>query len=166
MKVKRLVRKKKSTIAFLGLVVLVVIIGLIIITVNRSEKEKRLKKVGDQTEEVSSGISQTIPKNFPSDFPIYPGAKVENSYVSKGEEVEAQSVVWNVEATLSEVSEFFKLQLPNKGWKIGSVVEGDDSMIVSFSKNEVEGFLAVGKGTEAKVVISVTIGAKFEEPSI
>ncbi|MCH7640710.1 hypothetical protein IID22_00715 [Patescibacteria group bacterium] len=103
---------------------------------------------------------------FPTNFPVYPGAELESSYDSKGEEVEATSVIWVAQGSLKEISDFYRKELTIRGWKVESVLEDKESVTFSFERGDSFGFIGVGKQDVESVIISVTIGARFESLSI
>lgn len=107
-----------------------------------------------------------LPKDFPEDFPLYPQAEIKDSFTTKGETAEAQSVIWGVDGTIEEVSGFYQTELSHKGWEIDLTVDENESVIISFKKDRLNGFAGIGKSEEGEVIISVTIGTSYEEPSL
>lgn len=101
-----------------------------------------------------------LPDSFPKDFPVYPGAKLVNSFSAKGEEGDGVSVVWETGDSFDKVTDFYKKKLQEDGWKVESTFEQKDSFTSSFKKGEVGGFIGVTVGDGGKVTISVTIGVK------
>lgn len=114
--------------------------------------------------QIEEGVA--LPSSFPQDFPIYPEAKLENSYQSEGSEVNAVSVIWLVPETLEKVSSFYKRELKNSGRNVSATFEDENSVTMSFEKGQEEGFIGIGSEEGNFVVVSVTIGASFKEPSI
>lgn len=114
--------------------------------------------------QIEEGV--VLPSEFPQDFPIYPEAKLENSYQSKGEEVNAVSVIWLVPEKLEKVSSFYKRELENTGRRVFATFEDENSVTMSFEKDQEEGFIGIGSEEGNVVVVSVTIGESFKEPSI
>ncbi len=125
---------------YLPIGIIVLIAGVFIY--NNSIKSQRNDEITSQSEveeqngdsfQVEEGI---LPSGFPQDFPIYPEAKLESSYQSKGDEVRATSVVWLVRASLDSVSGFYKSELVKSGRKINSTLEDENSVIISFEKGK------------------------------
>lgn len=114
-------------------------------------------------EEVAKGV---FLESFPVDFPVYPDSEIESSSIAEGSEREAISVAWTADGSLSEVSEYYKVELEREGWEALSTFEDEESVIFSFEKEQSYGFIGIGKKDSDKVIISVTIGAKFERPTI
>ena len=175
-KVKKKNKRSKLLILIIGLAGLLLVVGGVIYRLRLADyftklsdkeivKEKEVA-IEDKGEEVTIEESEGLPENFPADFPIYPDAQIENAFTSKGEEIEAQSVIWMVQDSFKKVSEFYSTNLEKRGWKIDSTFESEDSVTFSIAKGAVQGFVGIGKGEDEFVVISVTIGARFEEPTI
>ncbi len=128
--------------------------------VNKADFEEKNDFASQIEEEV------VLPSEFPQDFPIYPEAKLENSYQSKGEEVNAVSVIWLVPETLEKVSSFYKRELEDTGRRVVATFEDENSVTMSFEKGQEEGFIGIGSEEGNVVIVSVTIGESFKEPSI
>lgn len=110
--------------------------------------------------EVSFEAGGDLPESFPKDFPVYPGARLVNSFSAEGEEGDGVSVVWESGDSFDKVSDFYRKKLQEDGWKVESTFEQKDSFTSSFKKGEVGGFIGVTIGDEGKVTVSVTIGIK------
>ena len=96
---------------------------------------------------------------IPSDFPVYPEAVIESSYTTEGDN-KATSVVWKTDASLSQVSDFYKSELENAGWAITSNIENEDSTSFSFERDTKFGIIGIGREEGGLTMISVTIGAR------
>lgn len=151
-----------------GLLILIIVILFLVglyfagRLASRSLVEESGNKVTFKGEdgELSFEESGTLPEGFPSDFPIYPETKVVSSFSAKGEDTNGTSVVWESRDTVGSVSQFYKVELSNKEWKIVSSFEKEDSVTISFEKGTVSGFLGITKGEKGATTISVTIGTK------
>jgi len=161
--------KKQNKLAIVLVVAVVVLAGLYFVGRQLSGILGQNIKVDSQGEkmtftnedgEVSFEAGGDLPESFPKDFPVYAGAKLVNSFSSSGEEGDGVSVVWEVSDSFDKVSDFYKKNLPEGGWKVESTFEQKDSLTSSFSKEEVGGFIGVTIGEGGKVTISVTIGVK------
>lgn len=131
----------------------------------REDAVNNLTEAEDQGETSPLTDGTSLPAGFPSDFPIYPEAQLESAYESKGEDVKATSVVWLVSASLENVSEFYMSELIKSGRKISSTLEDENSTIISFEKEKEKGFIGIGR-KEGNIVISVSFGTSFKEPTI
>lgn len=101
-----------------------------------------------------------LPESFPKDFPVYPVSDLINSWTASGNETKGLSVVWETQDSVSQVSKFYKEELPNAKWTISSSYQLDDSSTFSFEKENISGFVGVTKGKEGRTAISVTIGVR------
>lgn len=93
-----------------------------------------------------------LPEEFPADFPIYDGAKVDStSSLSSGTE---KTFYVNLisEDEPKEVYEWYKSEFESEGWTIdGDMFLTDDSGasgLLSVKKDPMNGTLTVGKGSE------------------
>jgi hypothetical protein len=146
------------------LISLIIVVVLAFLYISSQGSREGVKESGLVEESSQATIEEVegLPENFPQDFPIYPDAAIEDSFITKGEEVEAQSVVWVTEGTVEEVGKYYDDQLAAGGWNV-EYTSGDESSIVfSFSKGEVAGFAGIGITEEGLVVSSVTVGTSFE----
>jgi hypothetical protein len=110
-----------------------------------------IKVKNDKGDEMEIGNSEgKIPDGFPSDIPIYEGAKiVGNVKTSEGGKTNF-AVTLDTNDDPSKVLEFYKGELENNGYKISSATEmGAGNAVLSFEKN--------GKGVGG-VTISVAEG--------
>lgn len=55
----------------------------------------------------------TLPENYPSDIPVYPGAEVVYSVVKDGD---GSNVTFRTSDSLAEVVDFYEAQLASQGW--------------------------------------------------
>lgn len=100
-----------------------------------------------------------LPNGFPSDFPIYPGAKLSSSWTTGGEDGKGISVVWETSDSADQVMNFYKNKLSAASWKIDNEFTQEQMQTLSFEKDNVSGFVGLAK-TDAKLTISVTLGFK------
>jgi hypothetical protein len=154
-------RSKSKTLVLILFVIalLVAVTGMVLrSTINNSTSPASTDETSDFVEEQSS--------NLPEDFPVFPGAELESSYDSKGDGVEAISVIWIAQGSLKEISDFYREGLQSRGWEVESVLEDEESVTFSFERGDSFGFVGLGKQDGESVIISVTIGARFERPTI
>lgn len=100
-----------------------------------------------------------LPEGFPSDFPVYPGAKVASSFTTNTEGKDGMSVVWETGDSAEKVSAFYKTSLVSNGWKVTATFEQDGALTSTFEKEDWGGFMGV-TSAEGKTTISATIGVK------
>lgn len=101
-----------------------------------------------------------LPSEFPSDFPIYDNATIKNSWSATGQETQGVSVVWETDASVKEVADFYNQKLPESNWKITDTFSDDSSTTISFEKENVSGFVGITTGEDNKTTISVSLGVK------
>ncbi len=146
-----------------------ILIGLLGATyfVNRVRRDNSQDQIIEENgSQIAIEDVEGLPSNFPEDFPIYPGATIEESFISRDAEIEALSVVWMTTDSVEQVGEYFDNELGNSGWSVEYTSGDDESVVFSFSKGEVGGFAGIGKTEDNTVVISVTLGADFANPSM
>jgi hypothetical protein len=98
-----------------------------------------------------------LPDNFPSDFPIYPDAKLASTWTAKGEGTDGLSLIWEAEDSVNKVSNYYESELEGAGWTLSFTSETEDSTTFAFEKNSVSGFIGITL-EESKTVISLTLG--------
>lgn len=120
------------------------------------------EKANPNSEDKDFSISadETLPEGFPSDFPLYPEAKIVSSFTANGGETSGMSVVWESTVAPEKIITFYKAELPKGEWKIVSNFDREGSSTISFEKDKISGFLGIAKGEKELSIISVTIGKK------
>lgn len=113
----------------------------------------------DSDGKVSFEEGGKLPEGFPTDFPVYPGAKIVNSFTANTEGKDGMSVVWESSDSVGAVSGFYKTNLVSNGWKTTATFEQAGSMTTSFEKEGWGGFMGITTA-EGKTTISATIGVK------
>ena len=117
--------------------------------------------------EVNLG-SGKIPSNFPKDFPIYPGAKVEGNI--SGSETAAQKGFWLILSTTDasdKVAAYYETNLPSNGWTIGSTMNVGASSTWEVTKNDLTGGVVIGSDDKTKgTSIVITLGTKETQPTV
>jgi cytoskeletal protein RodZ len=124
--------------------------------------EDQGKKVSYTSDEGNFSAQEggSLPDQFPSDFPIYPGATIANSWSASGNETQGVSVVWDTDASIKDVSDFYNDKLSNGGWKVSGTFTNESSTTISFEKDSTNGFVGITKGENGKTTISVSLGVK------
>jgi len=155
----------KSNKSLLILVVVLVLLGLYFggkyLTQNvKVEENGESTTIKNEDEEISISQAGTLPEGFPQNFPLYPRSTIISSFTAKGEETNGTSVVLGSQDSTEKVIEFYKSQLPQKGWKIVSSFDQQGSSTISFEEDKVSGFLGITKADMGITTISVTIGVK------
>jgi hypothetical protein len=110
--------------------------------------------------------SNKVPDNFPSDFPIYSGAKVQGSYTGQSEGISGSVVIWETGDALDKVKSFYNDQFAKDAWKSDSNGEVNDNAYWSgANKDGTKQFYAGASRADNKTTITVTIGDKPKDSS-
>lgn len=100
-----------------------------------------------------------IPTGFPSDFPLYPGAKVAGNI--SGSENKAGKGFWIMMTTTDasdKVTAFYEANLPKNGWTVGSTMNIGPSSTWEVTKGNMTGAVIVAadeKETGTSIVITL-----------
>ncbi len=127
-----------------------------VVSVDSGGKKLTIQGEGGQLSFEEGG---KLPAGFPSDFPIYPGAKLTGSWTAKGEKGEGISLVWETTDDVLKVSDYYKTQLASLGWKVTTTFDSSSSSTFSFEKDSKSGFMGITK-SDSKTTISLTLGTK------
>ena len=100
-----------------------------------------------------------IPDSFPKDFPILTSSQITNSWKTTNSKTNGCSLIVSDKASLTDVFDFYKNNLPQNEWKINNQTKSDSSATLSFEKNNMTGFIGfvVQNG---QTVYSITLGSK------
>lgn len=126
--------------------------------VNVEDGGKKIS-VDSKDGEFSYSAEGKLPEGFPVDFPIYPGAKLTNSWTADTDDGKGISVVWESKDTAETVKNFYKEKLAAGGWTIESELAQAEMQSLSFTKDNVSGFVGLTLSGD-KLTISVTLGFK------
>jgi hypothetical protein len=151
-------QKKQSSreIKFLFLAFLVFVLILLSIGVFKVIKDM----TADFNPTASNQQAETLKEkgqNFPSDFPLFPGAVLVDSSEIDSAQGKGFSIIWETDNPSPEVADYYRVQLAENGWLITSSFEEEESFTFTFEKEKVRGFLGLTVNN-GKTVVSVTIG--------
>lgn len=79
------------------------------------------------------GGSTTLPADFPSNFPVYSGMKVESTGKSTAQEGTVFMANWTTSAKSTDVSSWYKTEIPKRGWEVVSTTEADGGLMIYFT---------------------------------
>jgi hypothetical protein len=102
-----------------------------------------------------------LPENFPSDFPVYPGATVESSLT--GNQTGSANGIWVTFTSpdkMEKIADFYKTQLKNKGWTQTGTMDVGTVVTYTVEKGNLEGTVAINSENKDKTGILVTLGTK------
>ena len=126
--------------------------------------ESESEEVEELVEEIEEMVGEggngevSLPENFPSDLPSYPDAVIVSSWRGGEGDAQGMSVLWETEASVEEVSEYYRENLENSGWEASAAIETEDSATFGLTKNGSEGFVGITRGEQGKTIISIAIG--------
>lgn len=107
----------------------------------------------------------TLPSNFPSDFPQYPGAKVASSLSgNKSGSTNGFFVTFSSTDGKDKVTNYYKDQLKSKGWTTQSSMDVGTVTTYAVTKGTWEGTVSISSDTSKKeTAIMVTLGEKNKD---
>lgn len=141
--------KKKLLIA----VVLVVVIGGIASAASRwmgeSAAERAIRAAtggaadvdvrnGDVTVKTADGTwttSEKLPDGFPTDVPLYPGAKVKASVAGAGQQGGGHYVTLESSASIADIGAWYKKEVVAQGWAIETDATVSGSVMIGAKKD-------------------------------
>ena len=159
MSIKKNIFSKKLILIII--LVLFIPIGFIVLkNIVFNSKNKDMEAGGGESEKVANNIQNiSLPESFPKDFPVFENSTLMAANSNK-DKIEGISAIWETTSTVEEVVSFYQDNLINKGWKADVMSQGEDFVTISVSKVNINGFVAITRGKESKVVISVALGVK------
>lgn len=97
-----------------------------------------------------------LPENFPKDIPIYPNAEVGGFMTGKDNELSGSTTTLTSTASASDIYNYYKTNLENKGWTVTTSDLGDMKM-VSFQKEQRSGVVTINPGdSQCDILIGIT----------
>lgn len=113
-----------------------------------------------QTSEGSFEVGgNTLPKDWPSDAPAYPGASIQYSASGMQDSGAGQGVMLTTKDSLQTVVDFYTEQMKKNGWTIeGSMNAGTTSTIAGSKDDRV--FTVVASNVDGTTNITLALGTK------
>ena len=75
---------------------------------------------GSKTVQIPGGgqvsVSDKLPASFPTDYPVYPGAKVTGSLSNTSNGITGTTVTWQTGDSLSKVTDFYTNAFKSGAW--------------------------------------------------
>jgi len=129
--------------------------------VKATREGEKIKITGEQGEIVIDPDGAELPEHWPDDVPVFPKTKITSSVEGAGD-ANMIMVVFETNKLISEAKDFYKAELPEKGWKITSEIEtGKEISILTASKdNRIASVSITKNGDSDKTIISVNLGAR------
>lgn len=106
-------------------------------------------------ETITQGETAKLPAEFPSSFPIMPGAKLDRTYSLVGGKVLALTVEWTVVKTVDDAIAFYRSALPGKGWTAGELSQYVGAQIMPVSSGSWSGNLTFGSNARPFVKVEL-----------
>ena len=113
-----------------------------------------------KTDQGTYSTSDKIPANFPSDVPVYPGAKVQSSVATSQEQGNGHYLGLETSDSLDTVTAWYKSQVVDKGWKIESDATINGTLILGATKDTRQLSVSVSDGGSGKVAITLVVATK------
>ena len=159
MSIKKNIFSKKQILIII--LVLFIPIGFIVLkNIVFNAKNKDTETGGGESEKVENNIQNiSLPESFPQDFPVFEKSTLMAANSNK-DKIEGISAIWETVSTVEEVASFYQDNLINRGWKADVMSQGEGFITISVNKDNINGFVAITRGKENKVVISVALGVK------
>lgn len=105
------------------------------VVIDGSDDSGSITFTGDNGETATfEGGSTSLPDDFPSSFPVYAGMKVEGTGRSSAQEGTLFMANWTSTASTSDVSAWYKAELPKNGWNISATTEASGTTSYIFEK--------------------------------
>jgi hypothetical protein len=81
-----------------------------------------------------------LPSDFPSDFPIFKDANLVGTVKGEQEGQSGYFATWDTDASVKEVTDFYKEALDKDPWKSSGVFTSDQGTVISFTRTDNENF--------------------------
>lgn len=104
-------------------------------------------------------LQKKLPVSFPTEFPIYDAATLQDSWTTQSAGITGVSVVWLTNEPFLKVFNFYFTELSSKGFKVEVLSKTKTSSTLSFLKDNVSGFVGISE-SDGETSISVTLGIK------
>jgi len=103
---------------------------------------------GELPAEIAQG---ELPKDFPSDLPIYPGAKPTTAMMVGGSGL----VVLNSPASIADVLAHYREELPKQGWTVDEVSESPGRVAAHKGKRTATISISQGEGGQTEIGLAL-----------
>ena len=169
-------KSSKLIYTLFALVVFILVAGYFAGTSYKKTREEEIEipkvlvPVGELPENVSRGsikeasggfeIERGGLRAFPRDFPVYPGALVASSWKVRSEPpYEGETVVWETEASILDVANFYKEEMEGAGWGATGLSVNKTPATLGFNKAQTKVYFWIGPEA-GSTVVQVTMATK------
>lgn len=160
----------KKTLVIVGVVVVLVVAGAASRFLGKSAAERAIEAatgedadvdvngndVTVKTDQGTWSTSDKLPADFPSDVPIYPGATVQGSVASAGQDNTGHYAGLETTDALDDVIAWYKKEVKAGGWTVATDAMVNGSLILSATKDSRGLSVTVTKEGD-KVVIGLVV---------
>jgi len=112
-----------------------------------------------KTDDGTWSSSDKLPANFPSDVPLYPGAKVQGSVVAAQQQGSGHYAGLETVDTIDKVVSWYKAEVVAKGWQVTANFEAGGGVMIGGSKDTRDLVVTVSKEGD-KTVIGLVVSQK------
>lgn len=120
------------------------------VEINDDGKEIKNFKIGNMS------FGSGLPETFPKDIPIYPDAEVGGFLGGMDGAVSGSTTTLTSKASASDIFDYYKTNLENKGWTVTTSDLGEMKM-VNFQKEQRNGVITINPGdSECDILIGIT----------
>ncbi len=103
--------------------------------------------------------SSELPKNFPTDVPLYAQKTLTFSHVGSGEDADSASATFETDDSVDKVSDWYKAQIESNGWTIDATDTWGSGAekYVNYTATKGERTMSVGVSFTEKTLVTVTV---------
>lgn len=164
---------KKTKMIIGGVIALVVVAAVANKLFSKSAAERVIEsatggnakvdpKTGEVTVKTDQGTwssSGELPKDFPSDVPVYHGAKVQGSVAAAQQQGGGQYVGLESTDSTDDVVNWYKAAVVTEGWKVTSNIMANGNLLLGATKDTRELAVTVSS-QDGKVAIGLVVTQK------
>lgn len=116
---------------------------------------------GDKTVKTPGGgevkVGNDLPDSFPSDFPIYKGAKLQSALQGKQQGIEGTAATWTTGDSFNDVKTFYDKEFTNGPWKSqgNGTISGSQFWTVKNDGNSMAAYVTIADGNPVSIVAYV-----------
>lgn len=124
------------------------------------QKGESVTVTGDDGEELTiSGKGGSLPDDWPSDIPVYPGVELVSSSSMRIGDSAHMTVAWTTSDDVNDAYEWYRDKLPSAGWEITSDFtmeqNGERMANLSSAKGSTEIHIFIGDEHDGSTLITI-----------
>lgn len=109
------------------------------------------------TEIITEGETAKLPAEFPSSFPIMPGATLDRTYTLVGSKILVMTVEFILAKSVDDGIAYYRSTLPGKGWVVGEVSSYVGAQVMPISSGSWNGHLTFGNAASPFVKVELSL---------